>query len=162
MKGAPLSRIVIAAGEPRLRRMLGVAALEEGHEVSSAANGEAALDLLLGEPPDLLVMELSVPALDGWELLQEIRNCGIDGSTRTLVIGTSGTERERERCFELGADEYLARPVKEEEVLGAIAELLAHSKDALRARREAERDQAHLLSQLESIFDDPRAGATPE
>jgi DNA-binding response OmpR family regulator len=157
-----LSRIVIAAGEPGLRRVLGLAALERGHEVSVAHDGDSALDLLLGEPPDLLVMELAVPGLDGSELLQEIRNCGIDGKTRILVIGTSGTERERERCFELGADEYLARPLREDEILGAMVELLAHSKEALRARREQERDQAHLLSQLESVFEQPRAGATPE
>jgi DNA-binding response OmpR family regulator len=148
---------MIAAGDAGLRRLLGVAALEAGHEVSVAREGDGALDLLLGEPPDLVVVELALPGLGGFGLLQELRNCGVDRRTRVLVVGSTGTESERERCLELGAAEYLA-PVEEDDLTAAMTDLLALSTEELWARRERERDRAHLLSQLESVFGEAQAG----
>jgi len=157
-----VATVMIAAGDAGLRRLLGVAALEGGHAVCVAREGDTALDLLLGEPPDLVVVELALPGLGGFGLLQEMRNCGVDRRTRALVVGSTGTESERERCLELGADEYLASPVEEDDVTTAMADLLALSKEELRVRGERERDRAHLLSQLESVFEEPQGRAVPE
>ncbi|MGH2730918.1 MAG: response regulator [Actinomycetota bacterium] len=157
-----MATVMIAAGDAGLRRRLGVAALEAGHEVCVAREGDGALDGLLGEPPDLVVVELGLPGLGGFGLLQEMRNCGLDRKTRALVVGSTGTESEREKCLALGADEYLASPVDEDDLTAAMTDLLALSKDELRARGERERDRAHLLSQLESAFEEPQAGAVPD
>jgi DNA-binding response OmpR family regulator len=76
------------------------------------------------------------------------------------VLTAKGTEFDRQLGFELGADEYLTKPFEPDEILAAVTNLLDSTKQELADRRVEERDRAHLLSQLETMFDEVETPAS--
>jgi DNA-binding response OmpR family regulator len=113
-------------------------------------------------PPDIVILDLMMPEMDGLAVLSEMADYQVLDSTKVLVLSAKSSEADREVGFELGADHYVVKPVDPFEVVTAVKELLAMTKDELRVRRERERDRAHLLSQLESVLDEGRGGGTVE
>lgn len=145
-----MAKIHIADDESDIRQLLTLILVEDGHEVSASGDGRAALDKMLMNPPDLLVLDLMMPDMDGYAVLQEMQDFSILDSTRVLVLTAKATEHDRERGYELGADEYVAKPCDEAEIRSTISSMLEVSKEELRLRREDLIDKARLFSQLES------------
>ncbi|MEA2447286.1 MAG: two-component system, OmpR family, alkaline phosphatase synthesis response regulator PhoP [Actinomycetota bacterium] len=148
-----MARIHIADDEPDIRQLLTFLLAEEGHEVSVSVDGRAAVEKMLLKPPDLLVLDLMMPDMDGYVVLEEMMDYQTLGSTRVLILTAKGAEQDRQKGFELGADEYLVKPCDEGEFRASVANLLAQSKEELRLRREDLKDKARLLSQLESVVE---------
>lgn len=147
-----MARILIAEDDPDIRQLVTHTLADEGHEIATAKDGTTALEMLIANPPDLLVLDLMMPGVDGYGVLKEMDECGLRESTKVLVLTAKGSERDWERGFELGADQYMTKPFDPDEVVGMVNELLALTKEELKAQREQELDKAHLLSQLESLF----------
>jgi two-component system response regulator MprA len=145
-----LARIFIADDDPDIRRILTHALADEGHEVAVAKDGDSALQGVLDDRPDLLILDVLMPAMDGFDVLQAIRDAGLD--TRILVVTARSSEHVRERGFDLGADAFLSKPFEPEEFLDIVRQLLGSTPEELALIRERERDRAHLLSQLEEAF----------
>jgi DNA-binding response OmpR family regulator len=154
--------ILIADDDADIRRLLSWILAEEGHQVSVAKDGRSSIETMVMSPPDIVILDPMMPEMDGLSVMREMAEYQVLGSTKVLVLTAKGSEADREAGLELGADHYITKPVDPLEVVIAVKELLALTKDELRVRREKERDQAHLLSQLESIFDRGTSGATIE
>lgn len=148
-----MAKIHIADDETDIRQLLTFLLTEEGHEVSVSADGRAAIETMLLNPPDLLILDLMMPDMDGWAVLTEMQDYQILDSTRILVLTALGAEQDRERGFDLGADEYITKPCDEHELRKTVRGLLEKGKEELRLRRDDLRDKARLLSQLESVVD---------
>lgn len=148
-----MARIHIADDESDIRQLLTFVLAEEGHEVSVSADGRAAIERMLLSPPDLLILDLMMPDMDGYSVLTEMLDYQILDSTRILVLTALGTEHDRERGYELGADDYVTKPCDESELLETIGVMLEKTKEELRLRRDDLRDKARLFSQLESVVD---------
>lgn len=148
-----MARIHIADDESDIRQLLTYLLTEEGHEVSTSADGRTAVEKMLLKPPDLLVLDLLMPDMDGYVVLEELAEYQILDSTRILILTAKGAEDDRARAFELGADEYLVKPCDEAELRATVANLLEQSREELRLRREDLKDKARLLSQLESVVE---------
>lgn len=148
-----MARIHIADDEPDIRQLLTFLLTEEGHEVSVSADGRAAVEKMLLKPPDLLVLDLMMPDMDGYVVLEEIHDYQTLASTRVLVLTAKGGEQDRAKGYELGADEYLVKPCDEREFRASVANLLERSKEELRLRREDLKDKARLLAQLETAVE---------
>lgn len=149
-----MAKIHIADDEPDIRQFLTLILTEEGHQVSVSTEGRQSLEMMLHDVPDVLVLDLMMPEMDGYDVLRELQDHEILGRTKVLVLTAKSTEEDRRLGFELGADTYLAKPCDPDEIVAAIHELLELPKEALKVRREKERDKAHLLSQLESILEE--------
>lgn len=106
-----------------LRLMLEVA----GYEVSEAGDGRAGLRLALDEAPDLVLVDLSMPDLDGWQVLDELR---ADESTRHIPCAavTAFADGERDRALKKGFDAYLSKPFRRTELLETVERLLAKDR----------------------------------
>jgi adenylate cyclase len=107
-----LSARVLVADDNRVNRLLLCRSLElMGHQVSAAANGRAALEMLRQQPFDLLLLDLAMPELDGFGVLQE--RAGDAGLREVAVIVTSalGGVAPVARCIELGVEDFLHKPV---------------------------------------------------
>ena len=148
-----MARIHIADDEADIRQLLTFLLAEEGHEVSSSVDGRAAIEKMVMHPPDLLILDLMMPDMDGYVVLEEMDAYQILGSTRILILTAKGNEEDRAKAFELGADEYIVKPCDEGELRATVATLLEQSKEELRLRREDLKDKARLLSQLESVVE---------
>ena len=103
---------LLVADDNKVNRLLLMRSLElQGHRVAAASNGRQALEMLRGEPFDLLLLDMEMPELSGFQVLEQLR---LDAGLRDLpVIVTSSLEGIAHvvRCIELGADDFLHKPV---------------------------------------------------
>ena len=126
---------VIAQG---MARHLGAA----GFDAVWVANGEQGLARLRYEQPDACVLDLMLPGLDGWKLIETVRAEGI--STPVVVVSARGTEHDRVHALEIGADDYLVKPFSMNEL---VARVQAAARRGVRAP-EPERGEAIQLEEL--------------
>jgi DNA-binding response OmpR family regulator len=147
-----MGRILIAEDDADIRHLLVQLLVEEGHEVSAARDGAAALERIRLSPPDLMILDLMMPEVDGYEVLEEMQRMG-EMSVRTIVVSARGSEADLERSLALGACHHMIKPFDPEELLNEVESFLQLTPEEIRERQEDERDRAHLLSQLESLFE---------
>ena len=150
-----MARIYIAEDDADIRSILMHSLLEEGHEVAAAKDGRSAIDAIVGDPPDVLVLDLMMPELDGFAVLEALYTRGVRDKTRVLILSAKNSEAERVEGFEHGADLYLTKPFEHEEFVAAVTDLLEFSPEDLQELRDQEQRKAALLAQLESLFQEP-------
>jgi DNA-binding response OmpR family regulator len=130
-------RILVVEDEESIREALRDALVSEGYDVLAAADGKEGLALGLKEDPDLVVLDLMLPGLDGFEVLRRLRADAVE--TPVLVLTARGLEADRVRGLDLGADDYVVKPF-------ALGELLARIRARLRAwDRERGSEDARVL-----------------
>ncbi len=107
----------------------------EGYEVVTAADGEEGLQLgsQLAEPPDLIVLDLMLPKLDGFRVLSELRRQGVD--VPVLILTARGEEADIVRGLRLGADDYVTKPFGILELLARVEALLRRGSDEPKSER---------------------------
>ena len=99
-----------------------------GFRVLTAMDGQRAIDTARQEHPDLIVMDVSIPIIDGWEATRILKQ---DEATRMipiLALTAHALPSDREKAFEVGCDDYLAKPVEPRSVVEAIERLLAKAR----------------------------------
>lgn len=148
-----MARILIADDNAEIRQLLTAILSDEGHKVVVADDGKQALEMILAQVPDILVLDIMMPSIDGYGVLKEMKSAGMRDSVKVLVLTAKTQEADWVRGFKLGADQYLTKPFDIDEFTQAIDGLIAMTKEQLRIRRQEELDRAQLLSRLESIFD---------
>jgi DNA-binding response OmpR family regulator len=148
-----MARIAICDDDPDIRRLIKVILVQEGHDVVAVADGDALLEALGNEPPDLVVLDVMMPKKDGFMVLKEMKSAGVRESTKVLLLTARTAESDWLRGYKLGADQYLTKPFENDELVKVVEELLSMSKEQLRVRRQQELDRAQLLSRLESLFE---------
>lgn len=148
-----MAKILVADDDADVRHIVSYALVEAGHEVAVAKDGEEAAAKLSTDPPELLVLDLMLPGLDGYDILQQMQNSNVRDRTKVLVLTAKTSEKDLRLTLELGADWHMGKPFEPDELVTKVNELLAMDRLELRRLREQEHDRAQLLSQLESIFD---------
>ena len=98
----------------------------QGYEVDVAADGAAGLERARGSRPDLLILDLMLPGLDGFRLLQALRER--DGDTPVLILTARGDESDKVRGLKLGADDYVTKPFGVLELLARVEALLRRGR----------------------------------
>lgn len=148
-----MARILIAEDNAEIRTLVSGILVEEGHKVGVANNGQQALDMIMDDAPDVLVLDIMMPQMDGYTVLKEIKSSGTREGMKILILTAKTSETDWVRGYKLGADAYLTKPFDTDELVNGIEDILGMTKEQLRVRREQELDKAQLLSRLESMFD---------
>ena len=117
-----MSRILIIEDERPMRTVLTDLLESEGHRVITAAEGERGLARALEEQPDLILLDIMMPRLDGFALAAELRRLG--RSTPILMLTAKGQVEDRVRGLDAGADDYLVKPFSGDELLARTRALL--------------------------------------
>jgi two-component system, OmpR family, alkaline phosphatase synthesis response regulator PhoP len=151
-----VATVLVVDDDPSIRAMLGYVLHDEGHEVREAVDGDGALRELLVDPPDCMVLDLMMPRVDGVEVLRRRQQQQLASRTRVLVLTAKTDTKDAVWCWELGADEYVTKPVDPDRLLRECVQLLKRDPDELRARREEGLAEARRLDELERAFEPKR------
>ena len=117
-----MSRILIVDDEPEIVRGLQDNLRFEGYQTSTAADGREALTVAAREAPDLILLDIMMPGLSGWDVCRELRSQGID--VPIIMLTARGEEGDRVRGLELGADDYITKPFSLRELLARVRAVL--------------------------------------
>ena len=133
MTGATPLRVLVVDDEPAIRRFLRTSLRTEGYEIVEAETGEAALAEIRRRAPDLVVLDLGLPGVDGLEVIRRLR--APPGSVVPIIVLPSRTdEAGKVEALDLGADDYVTKPFGMDELLARIRAALRH-----RLQQEGER-----------------------
>ncbi|HJT80966.1 MAG TPA: response regulator transcription factor [Chthoniobacterales bacterium] len=114
-------RILVIEDEPELARHVTRALGRQGHAVTTQHNGAIALPAALAESPDLIVLDLNLPGLDGLSLLKQLR--AAKSPARVLILTARGDVEHRVKGLKAGADDYLGKPFSMDELIARIEAL---------------------------------------
>lgn len=124
-------RILICEDEPDITMILSSSLIAEGYDVSSASTGEELVRMFAGTPPDLVLLDIKLPGMDGWEVLDWIRT---RGNCPVIMLTAYGRVADKVRGLSRGADDYIAKPFKLIEVKARIEAVLRRSSHAREER----------------------------
>ena len=122
MDGVTPYKLLIFEDDEILRSMLVDFFSGQGATVATAANGQGALDRIEKEKPDVIILDMIMPIVDGWTTLRELRSSG--NELPVLVLTDKGSVADRVNGLELGADDYLAKPIRKDDLINAISRLI--------------------------------------
>ena len=117
-----MARILIVDDEPEIVRGLEDNLRFEGYQTAAATNGETALALALSDAPDLILLDIMMPRMSGWDVCRALRNKGIE--VPVIMLTARGEEIDRVRGLELGADDYITKPFSLRELLARVRAVL--------------------------------------
>lgn len=120
-----MNRIYIVDDEPDMVDLLATVLTGEGYEVETYTDGRAALARVLEEPPELLLLDLMMPDLDGFELLKLLRLDARGKDVVVLVVSARTGHRAQLETLQLGANAYIYKPFSPRELAAQVRQLLA-------------------------------------
>ena len=102
-----MAKVAILEDETILAQALSVELLSEGYEVVSATDGKSGLSLIKKEKPDVVLLDIMMPEMDGFEVLEALKR--IKNNVKVIVLSNLGEDRDKERALELGAHDYYVK-----------------------------------------------------
>ena len=124
------SRVLIVEDEPDIRELVVHHLKREGYQVSAAASGEEALRQVQAAPPDLVLLDLMMPAMDGLEVCRRLRQDPATAMLPIVMLTAKGDEVDRVLGLEIGADDYVVKPFSPKELLARVRAVLRRSRPA--------------------------------
>ena len=119
-----MSKILIVEDNEMNRDMLSRRLERKGYEIVMAADGQKGVDMSKSEKPDLILMDLSLPVMDGWEATSTIKADGNTKDIPIIVLTAHAMAGDREKALEAGADEYDTKPIEFKRLLGKIKDFI--------------------------------------
>lgn len=120
--------ILIAEDYDDNRELLRLLLSGANYEVREARNGQECLELAWQDPPDLIMVDLSMPGLDGWEVFKALKANALTSHIPCVAV-TAHTDRDRARALQSGFSDFLGKPFRTEELLLTVARLLSTRTD---------------------------------
>jgi DNA-binding response OmpR family regulator len=116
-------RVMIVEDEPNIVESLSFVFSREGWQVAAALDGETAIERLLSEPPDVLVLDVMLPPHSGFEVLKRVRSEASLKGLPVLVLTAKGQEQDRHTALRLGADAFVTKPFSNRDIVQHVREL---------------------------------------
>lgn len=137
-----VARILVVEDAPEYAQLVTAALRADDHDVSTAASIAAARERLRSSPPDVVILDLTLPDGDGLDLCQDIRR---DSDAYVLMLTGRDDEVDKLVGFRLGADDYMTKPFSPRELAARVAALLSRSRSASEGVRAATRSVGDLV-----------------
>ena len=119
-----MTRILLVEDNDMNRDMLSLRLIRSGYEVFLAVDGQQGADMALSEQPDLILMDMSLPVIDGWEATRRIKANDATRRIPIIALTAHAMAGDREKAMEVGCEDYDTKPVEMSRLLGKIAALL--------------------------------------
>src|SRR6185436_5721829 len=128
--------VLVADDDAWILRMVATVLEKRGYNVETATDGEEALSRALARPPDLLITDVMMPKVDGWSLVRQLRAHTALATMPVIFLTALSSEDDRIRGFRLGADDYVTKPFRFEELDLRVAKTLRRSQQSVAETRE--------------------------
>lgn len=122
--GAAPLRILVVDDEPAIRRFLRTSLTAQGYQVIEAEDGTSAIATLRRTPVDVLVLDLGLPDIDGFEIIRRLRDSG--SAVPIIILSSRTDETGKVQALDLGADDYVTKPFGVDELLARLRAALRH------------------------------------
>jgi len=122
-----MAKILLVEDNEMNRDMLTRRLQRRGHEVLAAVDGAEGVAVALGQLPDLILMDMSLPVLDGWEATRQIKTDPATRAIPVIALTAHAMSEDRERALAAGCDDYDTKPVELDRLAGKIDALLGGS-----------------------------------
>ena len=116
-------RVLLAEDEPNIIESLTFLLDKAGFDVSVETDGRKALDAALSSTPDVLILDVMLPELDGYEILRQLRTDQRSEDLPVLMLTAKGQREDRETALECGADLFITKPFSNAEIISAVEKL---------------------------------------
>lgn len=117
-------KILIVEDNPQSMRLLEMVLKAKNYTLLKATDGEEALDMVMSERPDLIIMDIQLPKVNGLEVTKKLRETPAFSHTPIIAITAYAMKGDKERVIESGCDAYLSKPINTRELPEMIAEML--------------------------------------
>ena len=122
------AKVLIVDDEPAILLALNHLMLKEGHEVITAKNGNEAIEYLQSYIPDIVILDVMMPGIDGFEVAQYIRSQDQLKDLSIIFLTARGQGEDRMKGYDVGAERYLVKPFDNKELLDIVKDTLALNK----------------------------------
>ena len=107
-----MPKILLVEDNEMNRNMLSRRLIRHGYEVVMAADGQQGTEMAISERPDLILMDLSLPVMDGWEATRQVKGNDVTRQIPVIALTAHAMAGDRERAMEVGCDDYDTKPVE--------------------------------------------------
>ena len=118
------SRVLIVEDEPNIIESLSFVLTREGFEVASVLDGEAAVKALRNDPPDLMILDVMIPRLNGFEVLKVVKSDPSLKSIPVIVLTAKGQLQDRRLAEEIGSDGFMTKPFSNRDIVEQVRRLI--------------------------------------
>jgi DNA-binding response OmpR family regulator len=126
-------RVLVVDDEPSLLRLLQVTLETEGYDVVLASDGETAVKRVEQDRPDIMLLDVMMPVIDGWGVLERLHD--VPKRPRIICLSAKTNRRDLVKGWTLGADEYLTKPFSIDQLLDLLTEIVERTPQEQEARR---------------------------
>jgi len=121
---ASSKRVLVVEDEESLLKLESILLATKGYRVTGVADGQAAINALAENPPDLVLLDLMIPGVDGLEVCRQIKDNAKTRHIPVIVVTAKKSEADRERGIKAGADMYFTKPFRSAELIEAVESYL--------------------------------------
>ncbi len=125
-----MAKILLVEDNEMNRDMLARRLTRRGHQMLIAVNGEQGITTAQAELPDLILMDMSLPVLDGWEATRQLKAAAETSAIPIIALTAHAMSGDREKCFAAGCDEYDTKPVEFRRLMEKIDRFLGENDTA--------------------------------
>jgi len=123
-------RILVADDDPVIVRLLQVNFKLEGYDVETASHGEEAIQKARDAHPELILLDVMMPGLDGWEVCRRLKEDDGTAGIPVIFLSARAQDEDRKRGLELGVVEYVTKPFDPGDLVGLVARIIAGRRQA--------------------------------
>lgn len=124
-------KILVIEDDPATSRLVDYSLRHEGYQVITASNGLEGVRKALSEAPDLVILDVMLPGMDGFEICHRLRSEPTTANLPILMFSAKAQEIDKETGIKVGADDYLTKPAAPAEIVSRVEKLLAKKKHAV-------------------------------
>jgi two-component system alkaline phosphatase synthesis response regulator PhoP len=141
-------KILVVDDDPTMVKLINVNLKLNNYSVIEAISGEQALDIVSKEPLDLVVLDIMMPGVDGWEVLKRVRHDPATEELPVILVTAKTQDSDVIRGWELGADEYVIKPFNPLLLVEVIKMVLDRSYEDRLERRKKQKEKLEVLRKL--------------
>lgn len=132
-------KILIIEDDPATQRLVDYSLKQEGYQIITASNGLEGIRKAIGETPDLIILDVMLPGLDGFEICYRLKSEPATANLPILMFSAKAQEIDKDTGIKVGADDYLTKPSAPADIIARVEKLLAKKKDGTTSREKVAR-----------------------